>query len=125
MTPAPLYDPSRLQSLDENDPGIVRHMLGLFLELIPGTAEQIREAYQARNIDLVHTLAHRIKPSILELDIRLLKATITDIEREASMGRSTPVLEAHIRYLCKVMDQVKTEIENELSAPPAPPAPRP
>lgn len=120
-----LYDSSRLQSVDENDEGVVSYMLGIFLLLIPSVAGEIREAYYAMDLDLVRKLSHRIKPSILELDIRSIKGTIAEIEKEASRGEPSPALEVHIEYLYTIMQQVKEQIQEELAAMSSPHHPDP
>ncbi|HTJ15078.1 MAG TPA: hypothetical protein VL547_23740 [Dinghuibacter sp.] len=102
-----LYDASRLQLLDGNDSGIVSFFLGLFLESVPPAVAEIQSAYVAGDLARVRALAHRIKPSILELEIRSLAATIAEIE--AGVG-----LPGNIERLCSVMAVVVRQMREEL-----------
>jgi HPt (histidine-containing phosphotransfer) domain-containing protein len=112
-----LYDSSRLLAEDEDDRHFIQEMLRVFLERIPPAAEEMREAYAASDLARVHKLAHRIKPSIRELDIRSLKATIAQIESEAAEGAPSQALRGSIDYFCGVIERVKAQMQAELDAP--------
>ena len=78
-----LYDASRLQSIDSGDPGIVGFFLGLFLETVPPAVADIRAAFLSGDLARVSSLAHRIKPSIMELHIPV---PIAEIEMAAGVA---------------------------------------
>ena len=113
MMAARLYDASRLQLVDEGDHGIVPFFLGLFLKSIPPAVADIRSAYLSGDMPRVSALAHRIKPSILELDIRLLVEPIKVIETAAVSP--SPELAANIELLCSVMEVVAGQMREELN----------
>ena len=114
-----LYDASRLQSIDSGDPGIVGFFLGLFLETVPPAVADIRAAFLSGDLARVSSLAHRIKPSIMELHIPV---PIAEIEMAAGLpaaaglnaGRALGTLAADIEGLCAMMEVVAAQMREEL-----------
>lgn len=106
-----LYNLSKLRSIGNDE--FVRQMLQLFVKEVPESIEKIKSAYQTHDFQAVKYIAHRIRPSIVNLEISEVKDEILEIEEAAASGRKTERLETLIgkvdSMILRVVDIIKAE----------------
>ena len=106
-----LYDLDYLQNIAGDDHKFIDKMVNIFADLTPKAIEEIKNAYAKNDLDTVSKTAHRIKASIDNLGILILKDTIRDIELNAENYGKGEKLTHLIEYLetnlIEVLNQLK------------------
>lgn len=109
------YDMSKLRSLSRGNEDFVQRMLQLFVRDIPLSVARIEEAYSMGDLATVKALAHRIKPSIQNMGITLLKDDLPEMERLALSGdpegRLAPMVEKLRNISAAVVAQIKEQLK--------------
>ncbi|MCC5927248.1 MAG: response regulator [Bacteroidetes bacterium] len=77
----PLYNLTSLQELSHGDERFTERMLTLFTELASKAIAEFEEAIERKDYRQIANTAHRMKPSIDNLDIVELKHTIRELEK--------------------------------------------
>jgi len=106
-----LYDLDYLQNIAGNDHKFIDKMVNIFADITPKAIEEIKNAYAKNDLDTVSKTAHRIKASIDNLGILILKDTIRDIELNTQNYGKGEKLTLLINYLetnlIEVLSQLK------------------
>lgn len=79
-TETPLYDLSKLIEISRGDDSFIQSMIKIFVEHIPQSLKEMEEAFELEDYETVGKIAHRIKPSIDNMGIDLLKGVAKEIE---------------------------------------------
>ncbi len=77
---ATLFDLTRLQEISRGNNDFVKKMIGLFLQQVPLSIQEIRELAHKGEFEKMRSIAHRIKPSIDNLRILSVAPQIRVIE---------------------------------------------
>ncbi len=96
-----VYDLTKLKNIGRNDPVFITKMVKLFVDEIPDAVSKICEAYENNDINTITYLAHRIKPSILNMGINSIKTEILKVEA----ARDHPLNETELGQLIGKLDQ--------------------
>lgn len=75
-----LYDLSQLIAISRGNELFIKKMVDIFCEQTPVSLNEMEEAFLANNLEKMGGIAHKIKPSIDNLNIIPLKQIIRDIE---------------------------------------------
>ena len=109
-----LYDLSLLESIGKGNRDFITRMLNLFIEQVPVSVEEIKQAFQDNDLPKIKSVAHRIKPSIDNMGIGNLKTEIREIESIAESGNKNEKLNDLIRLLdCTIAKVVRQIKQNE------------
>ncbi len=109
-TPA-LYDLSKLKAVGRNNDGFMRRMITMFIQQVPAETDAIRAAYEMNKLDVVRSVAHKMKPVLDGLSIDILKEEMIRIEKLAAAGQRCEQLDQSIVKLERVIGQVVTELK--------------
>lgn len=107
---AELYSLSKLEEISRGNKEFVKRMVKLFLEQVPVATEEIVYAYQHHELDKVKAIAHRIKPTIDNMEIHSLRNEIREIETLASKKKRSDRLENLIQLLQDVIGKVVADL---------------
>jgi CheY-like chemotaxis protein len=116
IVPAPLaqlYNLKKLNEISKGNDAFVKKMVALFCDQTPASVTEMKEAYANNDFIKLKAVAHRIKPSIDNMGILLLKNEIRDIETNAETYKRSEQLE---KLLSKV-EQVISEVVQKLKDP--------
>src|ERR1700761_6659046 len=78
-----LYDLSMVQSVSGGDEGFIRKMVALFIETVPQNVQDLKNALQAENWELVGKTAHKLKSTIDSMGIKSIRQEIRTVEANA------------------------------------------
>jgi len=109
----PLYDLSEIKAISRGNDGFVLKMVNTFCLQTPKMLQEMTEAYHANNFVRVKEIAHKIKPSIDNLEIGPLKLLLKNIENitQAKMitGDLTKIFEQADVGLTRVIIAMREE----------------
>jgi PAS domain S-box-containing protein len=110
-----LFDPAALIEMSRGNTEFVKKMINLFCDQSPKMVAEMLEAYQNKNYESIVSLAHKIKASVDNLQIKTLSPIIRDIER---IGKEDPenailaiLLDDTSNIIEKVIKQMKLQFE--------------
>lgn len=106
------FDLTSLNEISHGDEEFINKMLELFTEQAALTIAEIKVAYENNQMEQVKKIAHRIKPSIDSLGIRLLKEDIREIEKSADVYGQSDKLYRLIEKVENILTKVIKEIND-------------
>jgi len=107
--PVSYYDISEIKIISRGNDEFVKKMLKMFIEQTPGHLTEMRSKLQSNQLTVVGEIAHRIKPTIDNMGIVSLKATIREIEKIGKSGADDGALPG-------LMEKVETDISFAIEA---------
>lgn len=111
-----LYDLSMLESIGKGNREFIIRMLNLFVDQVPASIHEMKQAFESQNLSKIKSIAHRIKPSIDNMGIVSLKEKIRNIESMADQAKGNEELKELINLLDKTISNVIAQlVANELS----------
>ena len=108
-----LYDLDKSKNIGRNDPVFITKMVQLFVDEVPNTLTKINEAFETGDINTITYLAHRIKPSILNMGINSIKTEILKMEAARDNAVTNKELGEMIDKLNKVITIVVEQLKSE------------
>lgn len=76
----PLYSLKILQEMSRGDQMFVENMLKLFINNTPKSIELMEAAIESKDVEQIKKLAHKLKPSLINLGMQTLHTNIRNIE---------------------------------------------
>ncbi|PPK87717.1 PAS domain S-box-containing protein [Neolewinella xylanilytica] len=115
-TASSCYDLGLLRKLGRGDETFVQKMVGIFVEQMPVSLQEICQALAQKDYPSVAQVAHRIKPSIDSMGIGQLEGVAKDIEVYAKSDKVVHgVLASKVNFFCGTLITVVDKIrEDEL-----------
>jgi PAS domain S-box-containing protein len=106
-----LFSLKKLEDLGRESPTFLDRMLNLFIENTPLSINEIKQAYENNDMEKVAAVAHRLKPSIDNLDIRSIKNEIRELEKLAKSSDQPSRMEELIDLIEDVTNKVVEELK--------------
>jgi len=112
METGKLFDLSALVEISRGNTAFVKKMVDLFCDQSPQMIKEMLAAYQQRDFVSVAGIAHKIKPSIDNLNIKRLSPIIREIER---IGKEDPE-NSKLSALLNEADDIMTLVVEQMRA---------
>ncbi|MBL7922241.1 MAG: PAS domain S-box protein [Bacteroidia bacterium] len=109
-----LYDLDKLKELSRGDEKFIKKMISLFIEQAKVSLNEINSAYQINDHDSIHKVAHRLKPSIDNMDIDSLKKEVRELEGIVKNPIPGNELKLLIEYLNTTLTKVLEALPQEI-----------
>ena len=110
----PLYNLDYIVQFSRDNPEFVRKMVNLFIEQVPASVDEIREALAGGDLTKVAAVAHRIKPNIDSFGIVSLKQEIRDLEARALEKAPAQELKALADHVGQVIGCVVQQLKKDV-----------
>lgn len=98
------YNLAKVYLLSENDPEFVNQILSLFVAEVPSDIQQIKLGIKNKDYKLAYSYAHKIKPSLDLLGMKVAFEEVFEIEAWAKN-------EGKRKEIDHTFDSVETKIE--------------
>ena len=108
----PQFDLTKIRNIAKGNEAFVDKMIALFIAGTPISIQEMKDAYKNQDFDKVRKIAHKIKPSIDNLDINNIKNEVREIEMNAESYKSSEQLENLILKVENVMNVVVAQLKN-------------
>ncbi|MFT5310409.1 MAG: PAS domain S-box-containing protein [Bacteroidia bacterium] len=114
--PTALYNLSKLTEMSRGNSDFVNKMLGLFVDSAIKSTLELEIAMEKGNIDTIRKLAHKLKPSLDNLEIDSIHVEIRKLESFEPNTQSNKQLSALVNKVSNTLVQTSEAIiQNELS----------
>lgn len=99
-----LYDLTMVETISGGDQAFIKKMVQLFIDTMPQNVNDLQQALQQENWEMVGKHAHKMKSTIDSMGIDLLKDDIRTVE---ASGKHKTGLEAIPALITKVADTIQ------------------
>ncbi len=106
-----LYNISELEGMAQGNAEFVSKMINVFLETTTESLDELLDAFEKKDFQVVSSIAHKIKPSIDLMGITSLHDVVREIETKAKNGEE---LNGLVDKLGEDLKIVFEEIKSEL-----------
>jgi HPt (histidine-containing phosphotransfer) domain-containing protein len=110
-----LYDLGMIEKLCRGDISRTKKMVQLFINDMPASIEEIKQAYKKLDFITLKKTAHRIKPVLAMYSIAKIEKDIEMIESSGIEERVTPELESKINNLSSIIGEVTEQMNAYIS----------
>ncbi len=107
----PLFNLSKIEDLAQGDPTFVDEMIDVFIEQAALSVQQMKTAFEKGDAVVIKKIAHRLKPSIDNMCIDILKSEIREIEAEAEVLYANKGLQPKLAYMESVLGNIITQLK--------------
>jgi PAS domain S-box-containing protein len=107
-----LYDLSKLKEMSRGNAPFVVKMLQIFVSLTTKSIEDMQVAWGNKDIDRLRQIAHKIKPSIDDMGIQILKNDIRAMEQFPA-DQAADMMQPLVQKVTVVLQQVVQAVQNK------------
>lgn len=109
----PLFDLKKLIQIAGDNTDFIHKMLALFVTDVPDSMTKIKDAYAIRDFKTIKYLAHRIRPSLLNMSIHSIKEETLQLEALAAAQIAGEEIEGVINKMSNVINKVTAKIKSD------------
>lgn len=109
-------DFSYLYEISDNDRDFIKEMLETIVKNTPSNMEEINLAYEQKKWEEIGRLVHKLKPSLLLLNIGPISTLIKSLESNAKGQKNLDSIDTQIAELNEFCDVILSEINGALSS---------
>jgi CheY-like chemotaxis protein/HPt (histidine-containing phosphotransfer) domain-containing protein len=106
-----LYKLDMLEKISRGNEAFVKKMVELFVQQTPLAVKEIKDAFEVNDFAKVKAVAHKMKPSIDNMEISSLISDIRQIEALALHNKRSEELAILINKLEEVIDRVVADLK--------------
>lgn len=77
------YNVEKIKEISDNDEDFIISIVNLFIDEVPSDIKQIEEAIAAENYKLIYQYAHKIKPNVDLMGMKVTLAAVLNLEQHA------------------------------------------
>jgi HPt (histidine-containing phosphotransfer) domain-containing protein len=111
----PLFDLSVLEKMSRGNQSFINKMMSIFIDVTNENTKKMEEALATDDWKTMKSLAHKIKPSIDQLEITSLKEIIRWLEQYDPKAKDKSTWINHTKTTITTLNDVKTIFEQKLS----------
>jgi len=103
------------QEISRGNTAFIEKMVRLFCDQSPMMVQQIKDAFTSRELELMSTVAHKLKPSIDNLKIDSLRQVIRSIEKAGKQHTITEDLAYNIQLTEEIINKTVSKLKQNFS----------
>ena len=108
-----LYSLRQIEVISGGDKKFVATLIAMFLKLSDETIELLNEALESNNIEQIKRLAHKIKPSLDNLEVNDLHNEIRLLEQYNPVTDCPDNLRTVVRLVTRILTEVNSKLRTE------------
>lgn len=109
-----LYSIDQLMIIANNDTKIVNAMLEVFVKLCEETIDQLKSGLETLDVPKIKSTAHKIKPSLYNLEIHILYDKIIELENFNMNNHCTDYLQKLVLHVNNVLQDIVGDIKKSV-----------
>ncbi|MFY8189119.1 MAG: Hpt domain-containing protein [Flavobacterium sp.] len=111
----PLFDLSVLEKMSRGDQSFINKMMSIFIDVTKENTVKMEQFIAQDDWKNMKSVAHKIKPSIDQLEIKSLKEIIRWLEQYDPESMSKSTWTSHVTTTISVLNEVKNKFEQKIS----------
>jgi HPt (histidine-containing phosphotransfer) domain-containing protein len=115
MLPNPLYDYAILDRICHSNKEFERQLLGIFVETVPESLQNLKNAWLKRDFPTLLFFAHKLKTTIESLKIEALKEVIKKLENLADQKKDSQETEEAVFQVYNTLSALLEEFKAKLA----------
>lgn len=105
-----LYSLKKLKEISRGNKDFVKNMINVFIESASTSIEEMNVALKDNDIKTLKKIAHKLRPSVSNMQIKSLYNILKDVEFEAETLQNNGKLESKISEIEQILKQVMKKI---------------
>jgi HPt (histidine-containing phosphotransfer) domain-containing protein len=111
----PLYDLSMVRAVSGGDEAFIKKMIQLFVETVPPSLNDLKEAEKQRQWEQVGKVAHKLKSTIDSMGITSLKDDIRAVETNGKQRLNIDAIPALIQKVDGIVNTCILQLKADFS----------
>jgi CheY-like chemotaxis protein len=111
----PLFDLAVLEKMSRGDQSFIRKMMSIFIDVTKENTVKMEQFLVQDDWKNMKSVAHKIKPSIDQLEIKSLKEIIRWLEQYDPETMSKTTWTTNVKTTISVLNEVKNKFEQKIS----------
>ena len=111
----PLYDLSMVRAVSGGDEGFIKKMIQLFVETVPPSLNDLKEAEGQQQWERVGKAAHKLKSTIDSMGITSLKDDIRAVEANGKHQQNIEAIHALIQKVDTIVNACIVQLKADFS----------
>lgn len=107
-----LYNLSTVEEIGRGNAAFVNKMLQLFISDVSNSVKIMLDAYKQGDMKTLKQYAHRLKPSISNMNITRLKQVLPDIEKNAEDTNQTEQVGRWVNQVAAIIEKIIEDIKH-------------
>ncbi len=109
-----LYDLTMIQSVSGGDKAFIKKMILLFIETVPQNVQELVDATEKMNWELVSKMAHKLKSTIDSMGIRSIRDQIRSVELNAKNQEKLELIPNTVKQIESVVSTCIQQLRREV-----------
>jgi CheY-like chemotaxis protein/HPt (histidine-containing phosphotransfer) domain-containing protein len=110
-----LYDLTMIQSVSGGDKAFIKKMILLFIETVPQNVQELVDATEKTNWELVSKMAHKLKSTIDSMGIRSIRDQIRSVELNAKNQEKLELIPNTVKQIESVVSTCIQQLRKEVN----------
>ncbi len=106
-----LFSLVKLEEMSRGDVDFVKKLVGIFIQTIPESIDEIIKFYEDNDIDGISRTAHKIKPSVATMGVKSIEQEILDLEGFSNENYDSNNLKKCIEKVSSTLTMVISELK--------------
>jgi len=115
LYPKPL-DLSYLYEISDHDREFIKEMIATIVKITPPSIQEINDSLTSKNWKEMGRLVHKLKPSLLLLNIDRLTVLIRSLEDNAKSGSNVENIPSQVNELSDFAGEIVTDLDAMIGA---------
>jgi HPt (histidine-containing phosphotransfer) domain-containing protein len=103
-----------VQSVSGGDENFIKKMVALFIETVPQNLQDLKNAVQQENWDIVGKTAHKLKSTIDSMGIKSIRQEIRSVEANARQKESLDQVPSLVATIDNVIQECIGQLQTEV-----------
>ncbi len=113
LTSSPLYNLDKIRDLSKGNESFVQKMLGIFVSVTGDGISKLEDALETNDLEAMRKVAHKIKPSIDQLEIKSLYEKVRMPEKPAFRELPQQDIKNWVNEITETLRTVSRAIQNK------------
>lgn len=111
MSDNQLYNLEQLEAMASGDTVFINKMVSMFIDLTPEVISRMRDGFAADDLEDMGAAAHKIKPSIDMMGIKVLHQKIRDLEQYGKTRQNLDQIPGLLNDVTNTLEEVIEQLK--------------
>lgn len=109
------YSLEKINAIAKGNQAFVTKMMLLFLETTPELIDQLSKAVNNKDWDVLHKVAHKLKPTIQTMNIHLVESDLKQVEKLALSNPNARIIEPLVHKIVTILGHTINQVKKDMN----------